>query len=90
MEEKGFSIKTDVNAKTQPLPDEKAWQLIADANKVYVASGSKIIEFDPATADKTAMLKLITGRSGNLRAPSLKLGNDFYIGYNTEMYEQIK
>jgi len=54
-----------------------------------VASGKKIVEFEPDTANKEDMLKKITGRTGNLRAPTLKCGNIFYVGYNTDMYEQL-
>lgn len=64
--------------------------MIAAASKVYVASGKKIIEFVPADADKEEMLKKITGRSGNLRAPTLKRGDVFYIGYNTDMYDGLR
>lgn len=75
-----------MNAKKHTYSGEKAWELVAGSRKVYVASGKKIIEFDPATADKEEMLKLITGRSGNLRAPTVKRGNNFYIGFNADMY----
>lgn len=79
----------ETNAKSQTYSGEEAWQVIADASKVFVASGKKVIEFVPATADKELMLKKITGPSGNLRAPALKKGNVFYIGYNDELYDQL-
>jgi hypothetical protein len=78
-----------VNAKTQTYSGEEAWEVVAGADKVYVASGKNIIEFDPATAEKEQMLKLITGRTGNLRAPTLKRGNNLYIGYNVDMYDRF-
>ncbi len=63
--------------------------MIADAEKVYVAAGKKIIDFDPAIADKQLMLKKIIGPSGNLRAPAIRVGKVFYIGFHPEMYEMI-
>lgn len=78
-----------MNAKTQTYSGEEAWEVVAGADKVYVASGKNIIEFDPATAEKEQMLKLITGRTGNLRAPTLKRGNNLYIGYNVDMYDRF-
>jgi hypothetical protein len=78
-----------VDAKKESFSGEAAWQVIAGAEKVYVAAGKKIIEFDPADADKEAMLKKITGPSGNLRAPTLRLGKVFCIGFHPEMYEKI-
>lgn len=59
------------------------------AEKVMVASGQKTLEYDPATADKDELLKKITGRTGNLRAPALKIGNVYYIGFNAGMYENL-
>ncbi len=88
--EKNISIETEVNAKKEIFSGERAWEVVAGAKRVYVASGQKIIEFDPATADKDEMLRLITGRSGNLRAPALKWGKDFYIGFNADMYKRIE
>lgn len=63
--------------------------MIAEAKKVIVASGKKVVEFDPAIADKEEMLKKITGPSGNLRAPAVQKGAIFYIGFNEEMYKQL-
>ncbi len=65
------------------------WDLLADAEKVYVTSGKKIIEFVPGAVEKEEMLKKATGRTGNLRAPALRRGSVFYIGYNDELYETL-
>jgi hypothetical protein len=83
------SIDIEVDAKRQVFPGEAAWQVIAEAEKVYVASGKKIIQFDPADADKQVMLKKITGPSGNLRAPTLRFGKIFFIGFHPQMYDNI-
>lgn len=82
-------IGTEVDAKKEAFPGEAAWQVIAGAEKVYVAAGKRILEFTPATADKELMLKKITGPSGNLRAPALRRGKTFYIGFHPEMYEML-
>ena len=31
----------------------------------------------------------VLGRSGNLRAPALQVGNSYYVGYNAAMYEEL-
>lgn len=82
-------MDTEINAKKEVFNGEEAWAVIAEARKVVVASGKKIIEFEPATADKEEMLKKITGRTGNLRAPTLKKGGVFFVGYNVEMYDNL-
>ena len=74
-----MSIDIEVDAKKQVITGEAAWQIIAEAEKVYVASGKKIIQFNPADADKQVMLKKITGPSGNLRAPLFASGRFFSL-----------
>ena len=54
-----------------------------------MASGKKIIEFDPATAEKEALLKAVIGPSGNLRAPALRRGATVYIGFHPTMYSEF-
>jgi hypothetical protein len=34
-------------------------------------------------------MKKILGRTGNLRAPTIRKGNSFFIGFNEDMYSQI-
>ncbi len=68
---------------------DEVWDLLAGAEKVYVTSGKKIIEFELGSAEKEEVLKRTTGRTGNLRAPALKRGAHYYIGYNEELYETL-
>jgi len=84
------SIEEEVNAKKQTYNGEDALGVVKSAKKVFVAAGKKILEFDVKTADKDELLKKITGPSGNLRAPTLKVGDVFYVGFNPEMYSELK
>ncbi|TKB27319.1 hypothetical protein FCL47_04035 [Desulfopila sp. IMCC35006] len=78
-----------MNAKNQSLAGDDVWRIVAGADKIYVASGKNIVEFNPAIAGKEEVLPKITGRTGNLRAPAFKRGNVFYIGYNTALYDLL-
>ena len=84
-----MAIAVEEDAKKQSYPGEEVWQLLADAEKVYVAVGKKVVEFDPTTVDRNFILKKVIGPSGNLRAPALRVGKVFYIGYNPEMYKTL-
>lgn len=90
MADNGVAIAEEVSAKKQVFHGDEALKVVADADKVFVASGKKILEYEPAVADKAELLKKITGPSGNLRAPTLKQGNVFYVGFNPELYEGLK
>jgi hypothetical protein len=87
--EKKAAIVVEEDAKKHSYPGEVAWQLLARAEKVYVAVGKKVMEFDPATVNRDLLLKKVIGPSGNLRAPALRVGKVFYIGYHPEIYETL-
>lgn len=56
-----------------------------------VAKGKKILTFD-LEADRPSdeeILDLILGRSGTLRAPSLRVGDTFVVGYNAELLGEV-
>ncbi|MBU0908240.1 MAG: hypothetical protein KKA54_09500 [Proteobacteria bacterium] len=84
-----IQIKKEVNARQEPLEAQKTWDLLADSNKILIASGNKIREYSPGPDKKEEILKIVLGRSGTLRAPTLKIGNTFYIGYSNEMYDEL-
>jgi hypothetical protein len=54
-----------------------------------VASGQKTLSFKPDLSNRDELINKATGRTGNLRAPALRLGNDLYIGYNAALYENF-
>jgi hypothetical protein len=54
-----------------------------------VASGQKTLSFKPDASSRGELVKRATGRTGNLRAPALRIGNDLYIGFNASMYEDL-
>ena len=88
-EKSGADISVEADAKKDVLPGEKAWEVLRGADIVYVASGKKTIEYVPSQANRDELLKKATGRTGNLRAPTIKRNNVLYVGYNQEMYESM-
>lgn len=84
--EKDLVVEKEINAKKEVYNGEQVWDLLQGAEKIFVASGKKTLEYDPANADKEELQKKITGRTGNLRAPTLKCGTTYYVGFNEEMY----
>lgn len=85
LKEKKLDIHTEVNASRDTVAGDAVWELVKESDKIVVASGKKLIEFTPAD-DKEEIIAKIAGRTGNLRAPALKIGNTYYIGFNEELY----
>lgn len=58
--------------------------------RVIVARGSAITHFDMKKCPPTdaELLKHILGPTGNLRAPTLRVGRTLLVGFNPEAYTE--
>lgn len=54
-----------------------------------VARGKKVLTFDPRKDEFEDISKVALGPSGNLRAPSLRLGKTWLVGFNEEAYTAV-
>ncbi len=84
-----IQIGTELNARKERLETEAAWALFVDAEMIYVINGRKINEWQPIPANKEAILTKAIGRSGNLRAPTIKINDTFVVGFNNALYEEL-
>lgn len=48
-----------------------------------------MVEWKPSAGNRAEILKEAMGRSGSLRAPSVKLGDTLVIGYNDAVYARF-
>ena len=81
-EQKGICFREVMDAKKEKIDREMAWELIQTRQTVYIGKGKKLLALEPDEAHKEEILTAAMGRSGNLRAPAVKTGNTFFIGYN--------
>ena len=77
------------DARKASLAEEAAWQVLAAAREIVVAKGRKQLVFDPRRDSREAILKETLGRSGTLRAPTLRIGDRLLVGYNDKLYAQF-
>lgn len=75
-----------VDARRERLDAAAVWALLQNAGKIAVATGKKYTEWNPRQDDRADILKQVMGPSGNLRAPACRVGNDFIIGFNDDLY----
>ncbi len=88
-EDKGLVIQEVVEARKEKIVEEAAWTILGEAKELIVGRGKKFQVFDPSADDKEAILKVCLGRTGNLRAPTLKMGDRVVVGFNDDMYAQF-
>jgi hypothetical protein len=79
----------EVDAKKEALQAEAAWDRLQRAEKIFVVNGQKVQEYVPGLAIKDDLMHDVLGRTGNLRAPTVQVGNTYYVGYNETMYEEL-
>lgn len=86
-----IAVKTQVDARKTPLVDADALELVRQVNQIYVTRGTKVVHLDLKRdqPDDAAILALLIGPSGKLRAPTLKLGKTLVVGFDQATYEQV-
>lgn len=84
-----IACETVAEARKASLAEEEAWQVLAAAREIIVAKGKKRLVFDPRRDSRETILKETLGRSGTLRAPTLRIGDRLLVGYNDELYAQF-
>ena len=63
--------------------------VLHSVKRLRVAKGSKVLEFDLARdrPSDSELLDLLLGRSGKMRAPTIRTGATLLVGYNLELLE---
>lgn len=87
-DENNITIDEAVEARKQKIEGDDAWNLLTASDQIIVGRGKKVVLYDPKTDDKDEILKVCLGRTGNLRAPTLKMGRLLVVGFNDEMYAE--
>lgn len=82
-------VPTEVtDARKEKIDGDDAWNLLGSAKEIIVGRGKKFSVFHPSTDEQEVILKQALGRTGNLRAPTLKVGDRLIVGFCDEMYNQ--
>jgi arsenate reductase-like glutaredoxin family protein len=85
------AIQDRVDARSTPLVESDALRLLETARDLYVTRGTKVIHFDlnHDHPGNESIMELVIGRSGKLRAPTIKVGKTLVVGFDQATYEQV-
>ena len=81
--------KSRTDARKEQMDATAVWDLIGSAERIVVAKGSRVETFVPTEDTQESILKVVMGRSGNLRAPTVRSGDSFFVGFNNALYDQM-
>lgn len=78
-----------MDAKARLGPDD-AIRIARSASSVKVAKGKAITSFDMKkdNPDDDALLAKMLGPTGNLRAPTLRIGKTVIVGFSDSLYRE--
>ena len=85
------SILQSVDATKVRFDAEEAIRLLDGVEKLIAARGKKIEVFDlkkDRPADEVLLAHLM-GPTGNLRAPTARVGKTLVVGFNEEVYREV-
>ncbi|MSV28916.1 MAG: hypothetical protein EXQ52_09255 [Bryobacterales bacterium] len=85
-----IAVGVQVDAKKQRLGPEGALELLKGADEVYIAKGKKVLRFALEGAPNLEEIaQLMLGPSGNLRAPTVRIGRKLIVGFDPDTYGKL-
>ena len=85
MDANGIEPKEIVSA-SKKLSRKEASEIAKAASKLVVAKGKKVVAFKASEKDSKEAIEAMLGPTGNLRAPTLRVGKTVLVGFNEEIY----
>ena len=84
-------VQEQQDAKKATLTRRDALRLASQVHEVYAAKGKSAVHIDlrKDQPDDEALAKVLLGPTGNLRAPTLRVGKKLIVGFEPEMYRRL-
>lgn len=88
--EAGCAIAETVDATKTRYDHAAALALLADARTLIAMKGTKVLTFDLAAARPAdeVLTGVLIGPTGNLRAPTLRVGDTMLVGFSEAAYRE--
>ncbi len=80
-----------VDARKTTLKLKDGLALLDGADELYAAKGKKVerVDLRHGRPDKATLERLLLGPTGNLRAPTLKVGRTLVVGFDEATYRKV-
>lgn len=74
---------------SRKLSSAEARAIAKESSKVIVAKGKKVDVFNMKDAKISEVVEKMLGPTGNLRAPTARVGKTTLVGFNDEAYGDV-
>ena len=80
-----------VDAKKNTLGPSKAMALLREVDEIVATRGRQVVRIDvkKEKPDTETIKRLLIGPSGNLRAPTLRIGRTLLVGFDEQAYRNF-
>ncbi len=79
-----------VDATKKRFGRDDALKLAKSADRVVAGKGKKVVVFDmKSPPDDDTLAAALLGPSGNLKAPTLRVGRTLLVGFSEAAYRQV-
>jgi len=87
----GISTTKQVDAKKRTLTEHDAISLADQVSLIIASKGSKLVRFDlrKDRPDASTLKSVMLGPTGNLRAPTFRVGNTLVVGFHEDSYREV-
>jgi arsenate reductase-like glutaredoxin family protein len=82
---------TIVDARKTRIGEADALKLSSEVEEIYATRGTKVVHIDMKKdkPSKDTLIGLLIGPSGNLRAPTFKVGKKLLVGFDDSAYAHV-
>jgi len=82
---------TIIDARKTRLGEAEVLKLCGEVDEIFATKGSKLVHLDikREKPDRATLIELLIGPSGNLRAPTFKVGKQLLVGFDEAAYSKV-
>lgn len=88
MDDRELSAQEKIPA-SRKLGRDAAEEMLAEASVLHVAKGKKLSSFKGDALRSEDAVAAMLGPTGNLRAPTLRVGKTLIVGFNEDLFEDL-
>ncbi|VTS05957.1 ArsC family (seleno)protein [Tuwongella immobilis] len=91
LESVACQVSESVESSKTRFPPEQAYALLEGITKLIATKGKKVLTFDLTAGrpDEETLKSVMIGPSGNLRAPTVKVGTTMMVGFDEAAYKEL-
>jgi arsenate reductase-like glutaredoxin family protein len=91
LNEHAIPVVEEVNAKKTKLGEQEALGLLKSADELLATKGKAVVCIDlkRQRPDDETLIGLVIGPTGNLRAPTVRVGKKLIVGFDEATYRAV-